>query len=118
MNSLLSLVDVYVNFSSPPGGEGGREGGREAGRVGGREGGNYFLLFCPMFSWHYQARLLILKPTSPQFRPNARICENIWFRYFYGNVDGECFVMCISRSIDSNDLFNLDNSTHCNTSNA
>ena len=62
------------------GGRGGREGGREGGKVGGREGGreggNYVLLFCPMFSWH-QARLLILNPTSPQFRPNARICENI-----------------------------------------
>ena len=61
---------------SERGKEGGREGRREEGRKGGREGGNYFLLFCPVFSWHDQARVLIIKPTSPQFRPNARVCEN------------------------------------------
>ena len=36
VNCLLSLMDVYVNFSSPPGGVG-REGGRSCGREGGRE---------------------------------------------------------------------------------
>ena len=42
MNCLLSLVDVYVNFSSPPGGE----GVREVGWVGGREGGREGTTFC------------------------------------------------------------------------
>ena len=45
VNCLLFLVDVYVNFSSPPGGEGGRKGGR----VGGREGTSfcYFVQCSP-----------------------------------------------------------------------
>ena len=77
MNSLLSLVDVYGTFRE---GTGGRKGERE----GGWEGGNYFLLFCPMFSWHDQVRLLNLNPTYPQFRQNARICENkLVYIYIY-----------------------------------